>query len=71
MFSKTSSNLQHIQEYIKKQSSTDKWFENVFTADYLNYLHTNDENVKEILLNKIKDSNLTFLKHLCKVFTKN
>lgn len=71
LFSKISSNLQHIQEYIKKQSSTDKWFENVFTADYLNYLHTNDENVKKNLLNKIKDSNLTFLKHLCKVFTKN
>lgn len=70
-FSKNHCNLHELQNYIKTKSSTNEWFENVFTAEYLNYLHTYDENVKEDLLKKIEDTNTDFLERLCKVFTKN
>lgn len=63
-------NRDKIENYIKSSASSDDWLKNVFTADYLNYLHTNDENQKEAVFNKMTEENQKLLENLCRLFTK-
>jgi len=70
-FSSEKCSEKKIKDFIQTYSNTREWLENVFTADYLNYLHTNDENIKENLLSSIQTSNADFIKNLCRRFTEN
>lgn len=69
-FSNTKCDSNTLKSFIKETGNTENWLKNVFTAEYLNYTHTYDENVKENLYSKITKSNSDFLEQLCKVFTK-
>ncbi len=59
-----------IQEYIKNNKNNDDWLSNTFPVDYLNYLHTYDENLKETLRSKILSQNKEFIARLCRFYIK-
>lgn len=56
--------------YLNKNGNKDEWKKNVFVSDYLNYMHTYDENLKEVLQKKIEKQNGELLEKLCRQFTK-
>lgn len=63
-------NQSDLLSFIKKESQSESWMLNIFTADFLNYTHSNDENFKEAIMDKIKIQNKMLLENLCRLFTK-
>lgn len=64
------SSMGNAEAFIKKHGSSEEWKKNVFVSDYLNYMHTYDENLKEALKIKIEKQNTELLEKLCRQFTK-
>lgn len=60
-----------ISSYISHNSESEEWKKELFVSDYLNYMHTTDENLKRSFQEKIFDENRKLLDKLCRLTTKN